>query len=306
MASAFHDSFASHAYAAPLKFRKIRARDCFIALAEGFDDFIAMPTYPAFVGLFYAVAGVALVSFSSFGKALQLAFPLAAGFALIGPFVAVGLYEMSRRREVGLPATWRDAFAVLRSPALPSVLVLGLFLFAIFVVWIAAAQLLYLLTYGPRAPQAALPFVRDVLTSGRGWLLIILGGLVGFCFAVLSLCVSVVSFPLMIDRDVGVAPAVNASLRLARENPAAIALWGFIVAWGLILGSVPLFFGLAVVMPVLGHATWRFYRRAIERDKARELPILDRKAPNDATEAIRAPDYDTLVERVGRAWSKRS
>ena len=297
MTSASQVSSRPGARSPPLKFRKIEPRDAFAALAEGFDDFIAMPTYPAFVGLFYALAGVALVSLSSFEKAMQLAFPLAAGFALIGPFVAIGLYEMSRRRELGLATTWRDAFAVSRSPALHSVLVLGFLLFAIFVVWMVAAELLYLLIYGAETPTTVFPFLRDVLTTGRGWLLIALGGLVGFCFAVVSLCLSVVSFPLMIDRGVGVRSAIGASLRVARENPLAVALWGLIVAVALIVGSLPLFFGLAVVMPVLGHATWRFYRRAIERDPEHELPIVDRQARHDVIPHEAA--YDTLVERIG-------
>jgi uncharacterized membrane protein len=273
MASAFHVNSRPDALTAPVKIRKIEVRDCFVALAQGFDDFVEMPTYPAFVGLFYAVAGIVLFYLSSFANALQLAFPLAAGFALLGPFVAVGLNEMSRRRELGRPATWRDGFAVLRSPALPSVLALGLLLLALFAVWIAAAQLIYVLIYGPNPPAAVIAFLRDVLTSGRGWLLIVVGGLVGFCFAALALCISVISFPLMLDRDVGVVRAIGASLRTARENPLTVALWGLIVAAALVLGSAPLFFGLAVVMPVLGHATWRFYRRAIERDPAHERPI---------------------------------
>jgi uncharacterized membrane protein len=269
----FHLHFGHGALPAPLKVRRIEPRDCFVALAEGFDDFLEMPTYPVFVGMFYALAGVMLVSLSSFGNALHLAFPFAAGFALVGPFVAVGLYEMSRRRELGLAATWRDTFAVLRSPALPSILALGLLLLAIFVTWIGAAQLLYFNLYGPDPPDAALPFFRDVLTSGRGWLLIVLGGLIGFCFAALALCVSVVSFPLMLDRGVGLVAAVRASLRTAHENPLGVAQWGLIVATGLVLGSLPLFFGLAVVLPVLGHATWHLYGRAIERDQAPELSI---------------------------------
>jgi uncharacterized membrane protein len=97
--------------------------------------------------------------------------------------------------------------------------------------------------------------------------------LIGFCFAALALCVSVVSFPLMLDRGIGLVPAVRASLRTARENPLGVAQWGLIVATGLVLGSLPLFFGLAVVMPVLGHATWHLYGRAIERDQAPELSI---------------------------------
>ena len=219
------------------------------------------------------MAGIAIAAFSSLGNAVHLMFPLAAGFAIIGPFVAIGLYEMSRRRERGLPVRWRDAFATLGSPASPSILAFGLLLFAIFAAWIWAADLLYVWLYGPNPPAAAGPFLRDVLTSDRGWTLIVVGGLVGFCFAALALCISVVSIPLMLDRDVGLVPALEASLRLTRANPLAVALWGLIVATALVIGSLPLFFGLAVVMPVLGHATWRFYRKAVERDPAREVVI---------------------------------
>src|SRR5271167_2857212 len=226
MTSAFHVYFGPEALAAPPKVRNIAPHDCLAALAEGFDDFLAMPTYPAFVGLFYAVAGIALVAMSSVTSALHLVFPLAAGFALIGPFVAIGLYEMSRRRERGLTVRGRDAFAVFRSPALPSILAFGLLLLAIFAAWIYAAELIYGWLYGPNPPAAALPFFSDVLTTSRGWLLIVAGGFVGFCFAALALCISVVSFPLMLDRDVGLIPALETSVRVARENPLAVALWG--------------------------------------------------------------------------------
>jgi uncharacterized membrane protein len=285
MTSAFHVYFGPEALAAPPKLRSIAPHDCLAAMAEGFDDFLSMPTYPIFIGLFYAVAGIALVGMSSVRNALHLVFPLAAGFALIGPFVAIGLYEMSRRRDRGLAVTWRDASAVLRSPALPSILAFGLLLLMIFAAWIGAAQFLYVWLYGPNPPTAALPFLQDVLTTDRGWTLIVVGGLVGFCFAALALCISVVSFPLMLDRDVGLVPALDASLRLTRANPLAVALWGLIVAAGLVIGSLPLFFGLSVVMPVLGHATWRFYRRAIERDPAREV-VID---PPGADALVEAP-----------------
>ncbi len=278
MASEFHIYFGPEELHTRVRLRKIEPRDCIAALREGLDDFAAMPTHPAafvFVGIFYAIAGIAVVGLSSFRNALQLVFPFAAGFALLGPFFAVGLYEMSRRREAGLSASWRDAFAVFRSPALPSIFALGVGLFAVFAAWIGVADLLYGWLYGPKPPAAALPFLADVLTTGRGWTLIVVGCLAGFCFAALALCLSVVSFPLMLDRDVGLVPAVVASLRTARDNPGAVALWGLIVAAALFLGSIPLFIGLAIVMPVLGLATWRLYRRAIERDPAHEVPIKE-------------------------------
>jgi uncharacterized membrane protein len=170
---------------------------------------------------------------------------------------------MSRRRELGLDASWRDAFAAMRSPALPSILALALLLLAISAAWIAAAQILYVCLFGPQPPAAAIPFLRDVLTSGRGCLLVVLGGAVGSCFAAAALSISIISLPLMLDRDVGLVPAIGASLKLSRERPAAVAL--------------TLFVGLAVVMPALGHSTWRLYRRAVQREAQIE-PLEQRRA----------------------------
>jgi uncharacterized membrane protein len=271
--SAFHVYFGPDAVAGTPRVRRIGPADSFSALSEGFDDFLSMRTYPVFVGLFYAVAGIALFAMASFEHALQLAFPLAAGFALIGPFIAIGLYEMSRRRERGLAVRGRDAFTVLRSPALPSIVAFGLLLLAIFAAWLFAAELIYVWLYGPESPAAAMPFLEDVVTTARGWTLITVGGFVGFCFAALALVISVVAFPVMLDRDIGLVPALQTSLWVTRANPLAIAVWGMIVAVALVVGSVPMFFGLAVVLPVLGHATWRLYRKTIERDPAHELPI---------------------------------
>jgi uncharacterized membrane protein len=273
MLSDFHVYFGPDALRSRPTLRKLEVRDCFAALAEGFDDFRAMPSHVAFLGAIYALGGIAIASMGSFANALHLVFPFAAGFALVGPFLAVGLYEMSRRREAGRAIDWRDAFAVLRSPSLPAIAVLGLALFVIFALWIAAAEGIYIWLYGPHPPASAVGFFSDVLTTGRGWTLIVVGGLVGFVFAAAALCLSVVSFPLLLDRDVGLVVAVATSLRLARENPLPVALWGLIVAVLLAIGSLPLFAGLAIVLPALGHATWRFYRRAVVREPAREQPL---------------------------------
>jgi uncharacterized membrane protein len=268
--SALHVYFGPDALTARPVVRKISASDAFAALEEGFDDFMAAPTHLVFLAIFYAAAGIVLTALTSFGGALQLAFPLAAGFALVGPFLAIGLYEMSRRRELGMEVKPTDAFIVATSPALPSIAVLGLALVAVFAAWIASAEALYVWLYGPKAPASAGEFLRDVLTTERGHWLVGLGGAIGFAFAAVVLCATIIAFPLMLDRDVGLAPAVATSLRVSWRNPVAVATWGAIVAGLLILGALPLFIGLAVVMPVLGHGSWRFYRRAVERDPAHE------------------------------------
>ena len=266
MLSDFHVYFGRDALTARPVLRKLTPRDCFAALAEGFDDFRAMPSHVAFLGAVYALGGVAIASMGSFANALELVFPFAAGFALVGPFLAVGLYEMSRRREMGRAVDWRDAFAVLRSPALPAIAALGLALFVIFAWWIVAAEAIYVWLYGSEAPASAATFFADVLTTGRGWTLIVVGDLVGFAFAATALCLSVVSFPLLLDRNVGAGVAMLTSVRVILANPVTMALWGLMIAVLLLIGSLPLFIGLAIVMPVLGHATWHLYRKVVEPD----------------------------------------
>jgi uncharacterized membrane protein len=170
---------------------------------------------------------------------------------------------MSRRREQGVTVTWVDAFAVLRSPAIGAITLLGLLLMEIFLLWLLAAQAIYDLTLGPEPPASVGMFMHDVFTTGSGWTLIVVGVGVGFLFAVAVLAISVVSFPMLLDRNVGLDTAVGTSIRAVHANPATMAIWGLIVAVGLVIGSVPFLLGLAVVLPVLGHATWHLYRRVL-------------------------------------------
>ena len=119
------------------------------------------------------------------------------------------------------------------------------------------------MTLGPDLPVSAIAFARDVLTTPQGWTMIVVGIGVGFLFALLVLAISVVSFPLLLDRNVGVAPAVATSFRAVRENPGPMAAWGLIIAAGLVIGAIPLLVGLAIVLPILGHATWHLYRKVV-------------------------------------------
>ena len=243
--------------------RRIKTADLKDALSNGLDDFAAYRTDVIFLCLIYPLAGIALLWLTFGYEMLPLIFPLASGFALIGPVAAVGLYEMSRRRERGMPISWIDAFGVIRSPSFGAILVLGLALIAIFLLWLLTASLIYQLTLGPEPPVSLAAFVSDVFTTRAGWAMIVAGVGIGFLFAVLVLAISVVSFPLLLDRDVGLPTAVRTSIRAVAANPGPMAAWGLIVAGSLVIGSIPAFLGLIVVMPVLGHATWHLYRKLV-------------------------------------------
>jgi uncharacterized membrane protein len=244
--------------------RTVTVSDLKDALRAGWADFAAMPSHAIFLCIIYPVVGIVLAQLI-FGYAiLPFLYPLAAGFALIGPIAALGLYEFSRRREAGLEVSASNALDVLHSPSIGAITALGLLLLAIFFIWIAAAHAIYVANFGYAMPASASEFVSNLFTTRAGWSLIIIGNLVGFVFAVIALMLSVVSFPMLLDRDVGAATALSTSVRLVAENPVTMALWGLIVAALLLIGSVPFFIGLAVVIPVLGHATWHLYRKAID------------------------------------------
>jgi uncharacterized membrane protein len=258
--------------------RRIGPADLKDALARGIADFSAMPTHAVFLCLIYPIVGIVLARLTLGYEILPLLFPLAAGFALIGPFAAIGFYELSRRREQGLTVSWEDAFDVFRSPSRGAIAMLAVLLLTVFAIWIAVAQAIYVANFGYQ-PAASIPdFLHQVFTTPAGWTLIVVGNGVGFLFAVAVLAVSVVSFPLLLDRDVGVVEAVLTSIRAVTANPMTMALWGLIVAALLVIGSLPLFFGLAVVVPILGHATWHLYRKVIVPDPGahRELPPPER------------------------------
>jgi len=247
--------------------RQITIHDLKDALARGLDDFAAMPSHAIFLCVIYPVLGVMLFRLAYGSNVLPLLYPLAAGFALLGPFAAVGLYELSRRREQGLDTYWTHAFDVLHSQSFGAIAALGLLLTGLFLIWVAAAQEIYVACFG-YTPAASTPdFLMKIFTTPEGWALILIGNFVGFLFAVVALCISAVSFPLLLDRDVGVATAISTSVRAVIENPIPMACWGLIVAALLVIGTIPFFLGLTVVLPLLGHSTWHLYRKLVVADQ---------------------------------------
>ena len=261
--------------------RRITVDDLRDVLRSGFSDFGANRTDVIFLCLIYPVVGIVLARVAAGGALLPELFPLASGFALIGPIFGLGLYEMSRRRELGVPGGWTDAFRVLGSPSLGAIVLLGLLLTAIFIFWDVVAYVIYLLTLGPQPPASIASFIHDVFLTPAGWAMIVVGLGVGFVFAVVVLAISVVAFPLLLDREVGIEIAVATSVRTVMANPGPMALWGLIVAGGLVIGSIPLFIGLAIVLPVLGHATWHLYRKAVIWQR----PLSSSLGPDRAVEA---------------------
>lgn len=244
--------------------REITTDDLRAALRKGWEDFTELRSDVIFIAIFYPIIGVVLATFAFNATLAPYIFPLTSGFALLGPVAATGLYELSRRREAGMDVSWTDAFAPIRSPSFGPILALGIYLLGIFLVWIIVAGLIFRLTMGAETPENAMAFFGQVLSSRSGLALFLIGVPVGAVFAATVLAIAIVSFPLLVDRNIGLPRAVVTSIRVTRRSPRTVAIWGAIVAMLMAVGSLPLFLGLIVVLPVLGHASWHLYRRAVE------------------------------------------
>ena len=243
--------------------RNITTADVWDALRHGFEDFWEHPSHYAFAGVIYPIVMVVAAVWVSGQNILPLLYPLATGFALLGPFVALIFYEISRRQELHMDTSWRYGFEALRSPNLRQIATVGIVLSILFVTWLVTAQVLFTGLFGSEEPASLTGLFYEILTTGEGWTLIIFGNLIGFLFATLVLFISVVSFPLLLDRQVDARTAIETSLKASLTNTMPVLLWGLIVALLLALGMATAFVGLVIVMPVLGHATWHIYRKMV-------------------------------------------
>lgn len=270
--------------------RDIGIEDLRIALRQGWNDFLTKRGDLVFLWLVYPAVVMLAALYVLENSVVALVFPLFSGAVLLGPAAASGFYELARRHAQGLDARWRHFFDVFRPshPSFPSLAALTTVTAVLFILWIGAASMIYAATLAHGEPVAMndflrtsmmyvgnLParqpasfgaFLRDLFSTPQGWTMIVVGNLIGLVFAATTLAISVVSFPMLIDRPrIGWEVALRTSVRLTRRNPGTVALWGLIVVALLVLGSIPAFVGLAVVLPVLGYATWHLYTRAVER-----------------------------------------
>ena len=245
--------------------RRITFADLADVLRAGTAEFSSRPTHLPMLSFLYPFIGLLLAKMTVGDGLLPLFFPLTAGFALVAPVAAIAFYDASKRREKGLDTTLAQTLGILRSPIMFAFGQIALFLVALFAIWIATAQVLYNVTLGPAAPASLMAFARDLLTTPAGWTLIGTGILADLVIAAIAFTTNVVSLPLLLDHeDASFTTAIVTSVRCVRANPIVLTAWGLIVGGLLVIGSLPLFVGLPVVLPVLGHSTWHLYRKLVE------------------------------------------
>lgn len=243
--------------------RRITAADIAEAIGKGLRDFQALPRYGLAFGALYAAGGILIVaSVTALGMS-YLAYPLAAGFALIGPFVAIGLYEVSRRRERGESVTWGGLWRTMRSRG-----EIGWMAFVtlfVFIMWMYQVRLLIALFLGLNASFSSLQqFIAYVLTTSEGLVFLLVGNAIGAVLAAILFSLTVVSFPLLLERDLDFITAMITSVRSVVTSPVPMLGWAAVIAVLMIIAAMPFFLGLLVVLPVLGHTTWHLYRRLVE------------------------------------------
>src|SRR5438067_1129908 len=252
---------------AKIPVRKISDEDLRIALRQGLDDFLTFRGDIVFAGLLYTLIGIAAVVMTTSSPLMPFFLPVVAGVGLLGPVAAVGFYELARRRETGeTDIHWYNFLDVRKRPSVDDMGIVAGLLLAIFFGWLLAAGALYALLFGWATPDSIPQFLAMVFTTPSGWALIVAGAVVGAIFGWIVLALSVVSMPMLVDRNMSASDAVSASWRAAHANKPQMIRWGLIVLGLLVLGSIPVFVGLAFVLPWLGYSTWHLYTRLVDRN----------------------------------------
>jgi uncharacterized membrane protein len=242
--------------------RRIAVADVTESLVQGLRDFQAAPLYGLAFGALYAAGGLLIVLSVTWLGMSYLAYPLGAGFALIGPFVAIGLYEVSRRRETGLPLSPKDVWSAMKGHS--EIAWMAFVTLFVFIMWMYQVRFLMALFLGLNASFSSLQqFITVVLTTNEGLLFLLIGNVIGAALSLILFSLTVVSFPLLLDREVDFVTAMITSVRAVATSPVPMIGWAAIVVVLLIVSALPFFLGLLVTLPVLGHATWHLYRRVV-------------------------------------------
>lgn len=255
-----------------IKIRKIGVKDLWQSLREGWEDYRIKPISTFTLLILYYPLFVIVFTLSSLGQNLRfLIFPAVAGFTLLGPAIAIAFFEMSRHRESGLRMSWRQAFGFIHTSSFAPILALSLIMTLLYAAWIYLAELIYFSLFAATPPVSVADFLNQLVTTRHGGALIFYGNFVGFLFAYAAMAISVVAFPLILDKPVTSFTAISVSVRAFTANAYVLALWGLIVAVIMAVGAALFFIGLAVAMPILGHATWHLYRKIIEHEPSSQV-----------------------------------
>jgi len=246
-----------------MRINHLDMKDVRAALADGFADFRRYPVFGLFFGGIYALGGLFIIVVLSLYHLPWMIIPVAIGFPLIGPFVAVGLYEISRRHERGEPISWRGILTEVFRQRERQLSWMAFVVLFVFWIWIYQVRLLLALFLGFKIPASLAAFATIVTTTPEGMLFLLVGTIVGGVIATVLFSLTVISMPLLLDQEIDFVTAMLTSIRTVIENPMAMLTFGLIVAATAVISMLPLFAGLFVALPVLGHATWHLYRRAI-------------------------------------------
>ena len=246
-----------------MRINHLDMKDVRAALADGIADFRRYPVFGLFFGGIYALGGLFIVVVLSLYHLPWMIIPVAIGFPLIGPFVAVGLYEISRRHERGEPISWRGILTEVFRQRERQLSWMAFVVLFVFWIWIYQVRLLLALFLGFKIPASLAAFATIVTTTPEGMLFLLVGTIVGGVIATVLFSLTVISMPLLLDQEIDFVTAMLTSIRTVTENPTPMLTFGLIVAATAVISMLPLFAGLFVALPVLGHATWHLYRRAI-------------------------------------------
>lgn len=241
----------------------IGAGDLRAALSAGLKDFRRAPVFGLFFSAFYVLGGMILWQVFVLSGQSWWFIPLAVGFPLLAPFAATGLYEVSRRIEKDEPLAWGAVLGCVFAQKDRQVPSMAMVILLAFMFWVFVAHTMFALFFGLR-PITNSTF--DMLLSANGITMLIVGGAVGGTMAAVFFALTVVSLPLLLDKEVDFISAMIASVGTVTRNPGTMALWALAITFLLLLGMLPYFLGLLVVLPVLGHASWHLYRRLMPED----------------------------------------
>lgn len=247
-----------------LEVNELGFEDVKACLIKGFSDFLQAPMFGLFFGSIFAFGGILIVqSFYVWEKGWMI-YPMIVGFPLIGPFIAVGLYEVSRRLEQGLPLRWGEILSVISSQTGRQIPYMAFVMLFIFWIWMYQIRLLIAIILGRMSFPSLDAFINIIITTPEGWAFVIVSHLVGACFSLLLFSITVISIPLIMDRDIDFVTGMITSVKTVMKSPVVMICWGIFIAVTLFFSTIPFFLGLLISLPILGHASWHIYKKAVK------------------------------------------